>query len=328
MADLATTYMGLKLKNPVIVGSSTHTITPESVKPLEEAGAAAVVLKSIFEEQIRADVADVYEDLDGRMHPEAYQYLTADLPMQIGPRKYLDRLREIKAAVAIPVIASINCVTPARWTDFAGDIQAAGADAIELNVYDIPDDPDTPGADVERRHLELLKAVKEVVKIPVAVKIGPYYSSLLDFARALARVGADAIVMFNRFFQPDIDVEAVALKSSVNLSRPQDIRLPLRWVAMIRDQVSCDLSLTTGVHDWQGAVKAILAGANTVQVCSVLYLHGVGHLATIIEGTGEWMEKKGHAKVADFRGLLREKDLTDNQGFERAQYLKAFVGLE
>ncbi len=328
MPELATKYMGLNLLNPVIVGSSTLTITPEKVKALEQAGAGAVVLKSIFEEQIRADVDGVYEELDGAVHPEALAYLRADLPMRLGPKVYLERVRDIKAAVSIPVIASLNCTTRARWTAFAQDVERAGADALELNIYDIPDDPDTPGGEVERKHLDLVQAVKAAVGVPVAVKIGPFYSSLLDFTRRLSRFGADAIVMFNRFFQPDIDTDSLELKSKIALSRAEDILLPLRWVALVRNQVSCDLSLTGGVHDGNGVVKAILAGANTVQVCSVLYEKGPSYIAAILDGLSQWMEKHNYNTISDFHARMSEKDLGDNKGFERAQYLKAFVGLE
>ncbi len=328
MADLKTTYMGIPIENPLLVGASTLTIRPEKVKELADAGAGGVVLKSIFEEQIRADVAETYEELNGGMHPEAYQYLSADLPMQLGPAQYLKRITKIKAAVDIPVIASINCITRARWEAFAKQAQSAGADALELNIYDVPDDPDTPGAEVERRHLDLLTGVKAAVTIPVAVKIGPYYSSILDITRRLSRLGADAIVMFNRFFQPDIDLSALALKASLNLSRPEDMLLPLRWVAIIRDLVSCDISLTGGVHDWRGAAKAILAGANTFQVCSVLYKKGPGEIASIIDGLSKWMDERGYGALDDFQGLMRERNLGDNRGFERAQYVKALVGLE
>jgi dihydroorotate dehydrogenase (fumarate) len=328
MGDLSTTYMGLKLSNPLVVGSSTLTILPDKVKALEDAGAGAVVLKSIFEEQVRADVADAYEDLDAGMHPEAYEYLRADLPMQLGPEKYLERVAAIKTSVSIPVIASINCVTRTRWTAFAQRIADAGADAIELNVYDIPDDPDMPGAEVERRHLDLVQAVKTAVKIPVAVKIGPSYSSLLDFTRRLSSLGADAIVMFNRFFQPDVDVDTLALRDAVSYSREEDILLPLRWTALVRSQVSCDLCLTGGVHDWQGALKALLVGANAFQVCSVIYDKGPGHIGNILAGIDRWMEQKGYDRIGDFSGLMREQNLGDNKGFERAQYIKAFAGLE
>jgi len=328
MPDLSTSYMGLKLRNPIIVGSSTHTINPDNVRQLEEAGAGAVVLKSIFEEQVRVDVADMYEGLENDMHAEALDYLRADLPMRIGPEVYLDRVRRIKAAVGIPVIASINCTTPDRWVSFARKIQAAGADGLELNVYDIADDEAVSGQAVEERHLALAKAVMAEVQIPVAVKIGFFYSSLLNFTHRLSQLGPGAIVMFNRFFQPDIDIEQVELKTDINFSRPEDIRLPLRWVAIVRDQVQCDLSLTTGVHDAEGAIKAILAGANTVQVCSVLYKNGMEHLGVMLRCMEDWMGQKGFASLDDFRGLLREKDLSDNRGFERAQYLKAFVGLE
>jgi len=285
MPDLSTSYMGLKLRNPIIVGSSTHTINPDNVRQLEEAGAGAVVLKSIFEEQVRVDVADMYEGLENDMQPD-------------------------------------------RWVSFARKIQAAGADGLELNVYDIADDEAVSGQAVEERHLALAKAVMAEVQIPVAVKIGFFYSSLLNFTHRLSQLGPGAIVMFNRFFQPDIDIEQVELKTDINFSRPEDIRLPLRWVAIVRDQVQCDLSLTTGVHDAEGAIKAILAGANTVQVCSVLYKNGMEHLGVMLRCMEDWMGQKGFASLDDFRGLLREKDLSDNRGFERAQYLKAFVGLE
>lgn len=328
MADLKTTYMGLEMANPLLVASCTLTIRPEKVKALADAGAGGVVLKSIFEEQIRADVAETYADLDGGMHPEAYQYVRADLPMRLGPRQYLERVEKIKAAVTIPVIASLNCVTRARWEDFARQVESAGADAIELNIYDIPDDPDTPGQEVERRHLDLATSVKGAVGIPVAVKIGPCYSSIPAFTRKLSRLGADAIVMFNRFFQPDIDLDALALKDSLNLSRAEDILLPLRWVAIVRELVSADLSLTGGVHDWTGAAKAILAGANTFQVCSVLYKKGPSEIGRILEGLSKWMDDHEYATISDFRGIMRERDLSDNRGFERAQYIKALVGLE
>ena len=237
MADLSTKYMGLELRSPLVVASCTLTADPDKAAALEAAGAGALVMKSIFEEQVRADVADMYEDLDSLMHPEAFEYLSADLPMQLGPEKYLQRIAEVKAAVGVPLIASVNCSIRTQWISFAERIQGAGADAIELNIYDIPDDPDQPGAEVERKHLDLVTAIKKAVSVPVAVKIGPYYSSLLEFARRLAGVEVDAIVLFNRFFQPDIDVDTLKLKTGINFSRPEDIRVPLRWIAMLRDPV-------------------------------------------------------------------------------------------
>jgi len=328
MPDLKTTYMGLELSNPVIAGSSTHTITADKVKALEAAGVGAVVLKSIFEEQIRSDVSGMVESLQGDQHAEAYEYLRADYPMQIGPEKYLDRVRSIKAVTSIPIIASVNCIDADRWVTFARKIEAAGADAIELNVYDIPQDGEITSADVEQRHLDLVAAVAGELNIPIAVKIGPYYSSMANFVQRLAALDIQAIVMFNRFFQPDIDIDTLALKSGINFSRADDIRLPVRWIAMLRNRVTCDLSLTGGVHAAEGAIKALLAGANTVQICSVLYKQGNDRIGEVLKGIEEWMEAQSFNTLDDFRGKLSEPEEGPEAGFARAQYVKAFVGLE
>ncbi len=328
MADLSTTYMGLQLANPLIVGSCTHTASASKIKDLEQAGAGAVVLKSIFEEQIRAEVADAYESLEGDLHPEAYEYLRADIPMQLGPAKYLERIEEVKQAVTIPVIASINCTHPDEWVSFARKIEASGADAVELNVYDIPDALDTPAAAIEQRHLELVEAITNVLSIPVSVKLGPFYTSIPGFVTRLAALNVQGLVLFNRFFPPDIDIENVKIMPSINLSRPEDIRLPLRWTAILRDHVDCDISLTTGVHDAAGAIKAILAGANTFQICSVLYRQEPGCIGDILEGLRAWMNRQSYTSIDDARGLLSQGKLAKGAGFERAQYMKALVGME
>lgn len=326
MADLSTKLMGLDLRNPVIVASSGLTGSLDRLKACEEAGAGAVVLKSIFEEQIRAEVESMVEALEE--DTRAYEYLRADLPMQLGPQTYLERIREIRKLVEIPIIASINCVSPKRWVEFGKKVEAAGADAIELNIYDIPDNPETPGSDVEQRHIATAAALKKTVGIPVAVKIGPFYSSVLNFAQRLAESDVDGIVLFNRFFQPDINIDTLRLESRVNFSRPDDILLPLRWIAILRDQVSCSLSLTSGVHDAAGMVKALLAGADTVQICSALYKQKNNLLGEMLDGLAEWMDAKGYAAISDFRGLLREKDPTSRRGFCRGQYVRTLVGLE
>ena len=328
MPDLKTEYMGLVLDNPVVAGSSTQTISVDNVKRLEDAGVGAVVLKSIFEEQIRSDMAGVEEALASSMHAEALEYLRADYAMQIGPEKYLDRLRGIKAAVKIPVIASVNCVNPASWVSFARKIEESGADGVELNIYDLPDADDGCSADIEKRHLEMIAAVSAEVGIPVAVKISPYYTSIPDFVTRLSQLDIQAIVMFNRFFQPDIDIDELKLKAGINFSTPDDIRLPMRWIAMLRGSVNCDLALTSGVHDAEGVVKAILAGANAVQICSVLYKQGAEAATVIVDGLASWMEQKGFESLADFRGRLSEQSGSNNRGFARAQYVKAFVGVE
>jgi dihydroorotate dehydrogenase (fumarate) len=327
MADLSTTYLGLKLKNPVIVGSSTHTVSPARVQALAENGVGAVVLKSIFEEQIRADVANMVDALERETRTEAYDYLRADFPMQIGPETYLDRIREIKAITDIPVIASVNCVTPDRWVAFARKIEGAGADALELNIYDIADQDRLSSIDIEQRHLDLVKAIAAELTIPVAVKLAPFYTSLSNFARRLDGLGVAGMVLFNRFFQPDIDVEALALKSAVGLSHPDDIRLPLRWTAILSGRVACDIALTGGVHSSEGIVKALLAGATAVQVCSVLYKHDLSFVKTLVAGLAAWMDTHGFDTVDAFRGRLLQEG-GEAGGFERAQYVRSLVGLE
>jgi dihydroorotate dehydrogenase (fumarate) len=328
MPDLNTTYMGLALKNPLVAGSSTQTITAEKVKKLEEAGVGAVVLKSIFEEQIRADVSEMVESLEADPHAEAFEYLRADYPMQIGPEKYLERLREIKAATSIPIIASVNCINADRWVTFARKIEAAGADGLELNVYDIPGKAEIAAGDVEQQHLDLVSAVSSEINIPIAVKISPYYSSISNFVGRLAALDIEAIVMFNRFFQPDIDINNLTLSSGINYSRPQDIRLPLRWIAMLRNHVSCDLALTSGVHDAEGVIKALLSGATAVQICSALYQQGNECIGQMLEGVNAWMNSNAFNSVSEFRGKLSNPAEGIGVGFERAQYVKALVGLE
>lgn len=328
MPDLTTTYMGIPLANPLIVGSSTHTATADKVRQMADAGAGAVVMKSIFEEQIRMEMTPAYEDLAGHMHPEACEYLRADLPMQIGPEAYIKTLVEARKAVSIPLIASINCTTPDRWLTFASKIESAGADALELNIYDIPDSMDTPGEVIENRHLELIAAVTSAIAIPVAVKLGPFYSSLPHFARQVSDLNVGALVLFNRFFQPDIDIDTLALQNVVSLSRAEDLRLPLRWIALLRDQVRCSLCLTTGVHSAEGMIKALLAGADAVQVCSVLYRQNKDAIGIILDGLREWMELKGFSSLPEFRGMLRQAGLSQSPGFERAQYMRTMVGLE
>jgi dihydroorotate dehydrogenase (fumarate) len=328
MSDLKTTYMGLELSNPVIAGSSTHTISVEKIKALEEAGVGAVVLKSIFEEQIRAETAEIDESLQNDMHAEAYEYLRADFAMQMGPEKYLDRLREIKAAVSIPVIASVNCVNPDRWVTFAKKIESAGADAIELNIYDFPDRDDGAATDIEQRHLDMIVAVSAEISIPIAVKISPYYTSIHDFVKRLDALDVQGVVMFNRFFQPDIDIDNIKLKSGINFSTSDDVRLPVRWIAIMRNRIECDISLTSGVHDAEGAIKGLLAGANTIQICSVLYKEGNKSVGEIVNGIKSWMDKNQFNSIDEFRGKLSEPKEGIAGGFARAQYVKAFVGLE
>lgn len=323
MPSLQTTYLGLALKNPLIASSSPLTSSLNSARQLEEAGVGAIVVRSIFEEQIRAEVESMYDALAESGSSAAMDYLRADLPMQLGPEKYVANLQALRKGLNIPVIASINCIASDQWVSFARKIQHAGADALELNVYDIPDDPAADSAAVEARHAALVSAILAEVSIPVTVKLSPYYAGLANFARRLNRLEVKGLVLFNRFLQPDIDVETMQLLYQVHLSHPDDLRLPLRWVAILRNLVGCDLALSSGVHDANAAIKALLVGANAVYLCSALYRKPTGSaIQEILKGLEAWMERHSFATVQDFRGRMREHALGDGQGFERAHYVR------
>lgn len=329
MADLTTSYLGLELRNPFVASSSSLTSSVQRASELDAAGIGALVMRSIFEEQIRAEVADMYDALADTGTSAALDYLRADLPMQLGPEKYLETLKAIRRVVHVPVIASINCVSPDQWVHFARKIEAAGADALELNVYDIPVQPELTSEDVETRHLDLIRAIKAEVKLPVTVKLSPYYTAPIAFVRQVNALGVQGVVLFNRFLQPDIEVEHERLRYGVHFSRAEDLRLPLRWVAILRDHLTCDVALTGGVHDATGATKALLAGANVTYLCSTLYLHDVGPLlAGMQSGLSGWMDRKGYTSIGDFRGKLRETVIGDGHGFERAHYVKTLGSVE
>ncbi len=329
MANLSTKYMGLTLSNPLIAGSSTKTASAEKIKELEAAGAGAVILRSIFEEQVRADTSEMIETLENQSNPEAYDYIRADYPMQIGPEKYLETIRESKAAVRIPVIASLNCTTHDHWISYAKKIELSGADALELNVYDIPHDPEESAEAVENRHLHLIEGVCANLTIPVAVKIGPNYTSMAHFIKRLTALNIQAVVMFNRFFQPVIDVDKLTLKSGINLSCGQDVDMPVRWIALLRKQISCDIAMTTGVHQAEDAIKGLLAGANVFQICSILYKNNdLMVINQLLANIGKWMEHHGFSNLNDFRGRMAGSPEDGSRGFARAQYVKGFLSLD
>ncbi len=323
MPDLATRYLGLPLDNPVVASASPWTFTLNGVRQLEAAGAGAIVIRSIFEEQIRADVAEMYDALGDDLSPQALAYLNADLPMRLGPERYLERVREIRAAVQVPLIASINCTHPDQWVSFARKIVATGVDAIELNVYDVPVDPFETGEAIEARHKRLVTAVRHEVRIPVAVKLGPHYASLPNLARHFDQAGVAGLVLFNRFLQPDIDTEQLTLKNTPNFSRPESIRLPMRWIAILRPMVHCSLALTGGVHGPEGAVRALLAGADVACVTSaVLLRRSADPITEVRQGLSDWMQAHGYASLDAFRGRLAERNVKDRVGFERAHYVR------
>jgi dihydroorotate dehydrogenase (fumarate) len=327
MADLSVTYMGLKLANPLIVSSSSLTNTVAKVKRCEDSGAGAVVLKSLFEEQIEAQTEEIEEESWPYPHPEAFDYVR-QMGMRLGQDDYLKLISEAKKSVSIPVIASLNCISPKWWGNYAREIARAGADAIELNIAILPVDPQRSAEDVERTYVRIIEGIRRRVEIPVAAKIGPYFTALPQLARQLSDAGVAALVLFNRFYQMDIDIEKLSLVPGYHLSSPDEIHLPLRWVAVLSGQVGCDIAASTGIHDGTGIIKQLLAGARAVQVCSHLYQKGMDSIGVMLDQLREWMERHHHDKIADFNGKMCMESSEKPEYYERLQYIKVLVGLE
>ncbi len=322
MTDLSTTYMGLKLRNPVVVSSSGLTSTLDGVRRCAEAGAGAVVLRSIFEEQIDAAAATATGSaamVGYRL--EADEYL-ARYGREGAVEPALELIREAKRVVSVPVIASVHCVSSGGWTDFAERVQEAGADALELNVFVLPVDPERGASDNERVFFDVARAVTAKVDIPVALKIGPYFSGLSQTLVQLSRFGIQGLVLFNRPFPLDFDLDAMELAQGVIYSSPAEMHLPLRWISVLAGRVFCDLAAATGVHDGAAVVKQLLAGASAVQVCSALYRNDVEYLSQMVREVGEWMAAKGYERIAQFRGALAQKHVADPAAYERVQFIK------
>jgi dihydroorotate dehydrogenase (fumarate) len=327
MADLSVTYMGLKLANPLIVSSSSLTNTVAKVKRCEDSGAGAVVLKSLFEEQIEAQTEEIEEESWPYPHPEAFDYVR-QMGMRLGQDDYLKLISETKKAVSIPVIASLNCISPKWWGNYAGEIARAGADAIELNIAILPTDPERKAEEVERTYVRIIEGIRRRVEMPVAAKIGPYFTALPQLARQLSDAGAAALVLFNRFYQMDIDIEKLSLVPGYHLSSPDEIYVPLRWVAILSGQLGCDIAASTGIHDGTGIIKQLLAGARAVQVCSHLYQKGMDSIGVMLDQLREWMDRHHYEKIADFNGKMCMEASEKPEYYERLQYIKVFVGLE
>jgi dihydroorotate dehydrogenase (fumarate) len=305
--DLSTTYLGLSLKNPLVPSASPLSRDLGKLKQMEDSGAAAVVLYSLFAEQ--------FGGLHGRSAPQASDY-------QSDPDDYLIHLQRAKESVDIPVIASLNCGTMGSWIQFARNIQEAGADALELNIYFIPADPEMSGATVERFYLDVVREVRSAVSLPIAVKLSPYFSSLGYMARRLVAAGADGLVLFNRFYQPDLDVEAGEVLPKIELSASAEMRVPLRWIAILYGRVAADLALTTGVHTVTDVVKGLAAGAAVTMLTSELLQHGIKRLQILQEGLASWLESHEYDSLADWRGTLTMANASNPIAFERANYLR------
>jgi dihydroorotate dehydrogenase (fumarate) len=322
--DLTTTYMGLKLKNPLVPSASPLTADVGSIRELEDAGAAAVVLHSLFEEQLTHEAAELEHHLahGTESFAEALSYFPQVDEFKLGPEEYLAHVAKAKAAVGIPVIASLNGATPGGWTDYARKISQAGADALELNVYYIATDPQLSSQEVEQRYVEILQAVKRSVDIPVALKIGPFFSALAGTARRLDDAGADALVLFNRFYQPDIQLETLEVVPNLELSTAHEMRLPLRWIAILRGELKASLAATSGIASGHDVVKLLMVGADVTQVCSVLLRRGIPQLSEILRELEEWAVAHEYASVEQMKGSMSQRAVADPAAFERANYMK------
>jgi dihydroorotate dehydrogenase (fumarate) len=322
--DLSTTYMGLSLKNPLVPSASPLTAEVDSIRKLEDAGAAAVVLHSLFEEQISHDA----EELDHlttqgtESFAESLTYFPQAQDYRLGPDEYLEHIRKTKLAVDIPVIASLNGFTVGGWIEYARKLEQAGADALELNVYYIATNPTLHAPDVENRYVQILKAVKNNVKIPVAIKLSPFFSATAAMARRLDEAGANGLVLFNRFYQPDIDLDRLEVVPDLVLSTPHEMRLPLRWIAILHGHVKASLAATTGIATGRDVIKMVMAGADVAQACSVLLRKGVRELTTILRDMQAWIEEHEYESVAQMKGSLSQRACADPAAFERANYMK------
>jgi dihydroorotate dehydrogenase (fumarate) len=322
--DLRTNYMGLSLRSPLVPSASPLSDSLDNLKRMEDAGAGAVVLHSLFEEQIRYERYAVQRALAQPLetYPPALKYLPEPDEIEWGSEAYLRFIQKAKESVRIPIIASLNGATPGGWTSFAKAIQEAGADALELNIYSVPTDPNVAGAAIEQECVDIVKAVKAVVSIPVAVKLSPFFTNFAHMARRLDEAGANGLVLFNRFYQPDIELETLELTPSVYYSSPMALRLPLRWIAILYDRVGASLAATGGIHSGTDALKLLLAGADVTMVCSVLLRHGIERLRLLEQELCTWMQEHDYDSVCELKGLLSHKHCDDPSAYERAQYLR------
>jgi dihydroorotate dehydrogenase (fumarate) len=324
MPDLTTTYLGLKLPTPVIVGSSGLTDKPEKNAALESYGAGAVVLKSIFEEEIMMEYEHILSDDEPGGYREYYTDYLDQRIKEINLDNYLELITQTKKLLRIPVIASINCSTPHEWTYFAKKIQSAGADALELNIFMLPSDLYQSAENIEHNYLKIIQSVRNELKIPLAVKMSYYFSNLAAMIAELSHCNIAGLVLFNRSFSPDIDIEKMTVTSSGVFSSPKDLTLSLRWMAIMANRVKCDLAASTGVHDGDAIVKQLLAGATAVQVVSALYTNGPEYLREMIAGLRAWMLRKNYRNISEFRGLLSQEKQGNPAVYERVQFMKYF----
>lgn len=327
--DLKTTYMGIELKNPVMASASPLTKDLENFKLLEDSGVSAIVCHSIFEEQITQEAQELDMSLTQGTDSfaEALSYFPAATEFKVGPEEYLDIIRKAKGQLSIPVIGSLNGHTNGGWVDYAKQIEEAGADAVELNIFFLPTKVSTTPDDVESNYEDIIKAVKSNVKIPVAVKLAPYFSALANMVKCLDGLDVNGVVMFNRFYQPDINLDTLDVEPNVLFSTSYDLRLPLRWIAILYSNIRASLAATSGIHEAEDVVKAIMAGADVAMMCSALLKNGPQHAAKVVSGLEAWMDKKGYDSVQSMKGILSQQKCAHPESYARANYMKVLNSL-
>ena len=324
MIDLTTSYLGLTLKNPLVHSASPLSENVDTMKRLEDAGVSAIVMHSLFEEQITHESRqlDHYLSYGTESQAEARSYFPEANSYRVGPDGYLEKIRLAKAALAIPVIGSLNGVSRGGWVEYARLIQQAGADALELNIYMIPTDPEMSGPEVEQMYVDTVAAVRAEVTIPLAVKVSPYFSAMANMAKRLESAGADGLVLFNRFYQPDFDLDQLEVVPHLVLSTSWEMRLPLRWVAILYGRVDVDFAITSGVHSHEDVIKGVMAGASATMMTSALLQNGISHVRGVLDGLARWMKEREYASIAQMRGSMSQKHVKEPAAFERANYMK------
>lgn len=323
--DLSTTYLGFKLRTPLVLSSSPLCEGIDNIKRAEDAGASALVLRSLFEEQLKKERLEFNRYLTDNTDSfsEASSFVPEPKQFNLGPEEYLETIRQAKSSVKIPVIASLNGATDGGWIDFSKKIEQAGADALEMNIYYIPTDPCMTSQDVEAIYFDILKNVKAAIHIPVAVKVSPFFSNMANMASRFVEAGANGLVLFNRFYQPDIDLQALEVSPHVLLSTPQAFRLPLRWIGILYGKIKTDLAASGGIHSAADVIKMMMVGANVAMLCSVLLRHGVGHLQKIEKEMEQWMAENEYESIRQMRGSMSQQHCEEPSEYERAQYIKA-----
>lgn len=322
--DLSTRYMGMTLKNPIVPSASPLSMTLDGIKSMEEAGASAVVMYSLFEEQITQEslYLDHFLSFGSESFAEALSYFPEAASYNVGPDGYLDLIAKAKETVSVPIIGSLNGVSMGGWTQYARLIEQAGADGLELNVYYLPTDPQLSGAEIENMYLQVLRDVKKAVTIPVAVKLSPYFSATANMAARLSEARADALVLFNRFYQPDLDLENLEVTPHLVLSDSHELRLPLTWVGLLYGRIPVDLAITTGVHTHEDVLKGLMAGAKVTMMASELLKNGLGRINEVLEGVTRWMEEHEYHSVVQMQGSMSQLNVAEPLAFERANYMK------